>query len=194
MNICKPSGTVSQLVDSASGLHTRHSPYYLRTIRSDNKDPLTTFLKDSGIYHEADVMAKDTTTVFYFAQKAPEGAVTREDQTAIDALELWKTLQNSWCEHKPSATINVHEDEWMDVGAWVYKNFDVLSGVSFLPYDGGSYDQAPYQAVSEDEYNAWIKEHPEPKIDWDDLRFYEHEDHTTASQELACTGTSCEVR
>lgn len=189
----KPSGTVSQLVDSASGLHARHSPYYLRTIRADNKDPLTAFLKDAGVYWEADVMSPDNTTVFYFAIKSPEGAVTREKQNAIEALELWKRLQTHWCEHKPSATINVMEDEWMDVGAWVFKNFDYLSGVSFLPYDGGTYKQAPYQEITEDEYYEWVEKHPVPDLNWDDLRFYETEDHTTGSQELACTGGACEV-
>lgn len=189
----KPSGTVSQLVDSSSGLHARHSDYYLRTIRADNKDPLTAFLKDSGVYWETDVMAPETTTVFYFPMKSPENAVTRNKQNAIEALELWKRLQEHWCEHKPSATINVMEDEWMDVGAWVYKNFDILSGVSFLPYDGGTYKQAPYQEITKDEYNEWVNKHPMPKINWDDLRHYETEDHTTGSQELACTGGVCEI-
>lgn len=189
----KPSGTVSQLVDSASGLHSRHSDFYLRTIRADNKDPLTQYLRDSGVYWEADVMAPDSTTVFYFPIKSPTGSVTREKQSAIQALELWRRLQEHWCEHKPSATINVREDEWMDVGAWVYKNFDTLSGVSFLPYDGGSYRQAPYQEVTEEEYNDWVEKHPSVTLNWDDLRYYEQEDHTTASQELACTGGSCDV-
>lgn len=189
----KPSGTVSQLVDSASGLHARHSNHYLRTIRADNKDPLTEYLKASGVYHEADVMSPHNTTVFYFAVKSPDGAVTRENQNAIEALELWKKLQEHWCEHKPSATINVKEDEWMDVGAWVYKNFDVLSGVSFLPYDGGSYKQAPYQECTEAEYNDWVAKHPQPVFKWSDLSNFEYEDHTTGSQELSCTGGLCEV-
>lgn len=188
----KPSGTVSQLVNSASGLHTRHSPYYLRTIRADNKDPLTIFLKDSGIYWEPDVMAQDSTTVFYFPVKSPEGSLTRADQPALKALELWKKLQEEWCEHKPSATINVKEEEWPEVFAWIWNNFDVLSGVSFLPFDGGSYKQAPYQEITKEEYEEWIKKNP-PKIEWDDLRFYEKEDSTTGSQELACTGGVCEV-
>lgn len=189
----KPSGTVSQLVDSASGLHARHSDYYLRTIRADNKDPLTEFLKASGVYNEIDVMSPDNTTVFYFPVKAPDGAVTREKQGAIEALELWKHLQENWCEHKPSATVNVKENEWMDVGAWVYRNFDTLSGVSFLPYDGGSYKQAPYQEITKEEYDAWIEKHPQPEFDWTKLSDFEKEDHTTASQELACTGGVCEV-
>lgn len=189
----KPSGTVSQLVDSASGLHTRHSPYYIRTVRADNKDPLTEFLKSTGVYWEPDVMSPENTSVFFFPIKSPDGAITRHDQNAIQALELWKTLQDFWCEHKPSATINVKEDEWMEVGAWVYKNFDTLSGVSFLPYDGGTYKQAPYTEVTKEEFEEWCQKHPTPVINWDDLRFFETEDHTTGSQELACTGGVCEV-
>ncbi len=189
----KPSGTVSQLVDSASGLHTRHSDYYLRTVRADNKDPLTVFLKDAGVYWEPDVMAKGSTSVFYFPIKSPEGAVTRDHQSSIEALELWKHLQDHWCEHKPSATVNVREEDWMDVGAWVYRNFDYLSGVSFLPHDGGTYKQAPYQEVTKEEYDLWVAEHPMPTIDWTDLKFYEHVDSTTGSQEFACTGNACEV-
>lgn len=189
----KPSGTVSQLVNSASGLHTRHSPFYLRTVRADNKDPITHFLKDAGVYWEPDVMSVANTSVFYFPIKSPEGAVTRNDQTSIEALELWKHLQDHWCEHKPSATINVKEDEWMEVGAWVYKNFDTLSGVSFLPHDGGSYKQAPYQELTEEEFQKWVEAHPQPAINWDDLRLYEKEDNTTGSQEYACSGSSCEV-
>lgn len=189
----KPSGTVSQLVNSASGLHTRHSPFYLRTVRADNKDPCTEFLKDQGVYWEPDAMAENSTTVFYFPIKSPEGAVTRDDQTAIEGLELWRHLQDHWCEHKPSATINVKEGEWMEVGAWVYRNFDSLSGVSFLPHDGGTYKQAPYQSITEDEYKAFLEAHPQPTIDWDALSQYEHEDTTTGSQELACTGGVCEV-
>lgn len=189
----KPSGTVSQLVNSASGLHTRHSPYYIRTVRADNKDPLTAFLKDSGVYWEEDVMSPTNTSVFFFPQKSPDGAVTRHDQTALEALELWKHLQDNWCEHKPSATINVKEEEWPEVGAWVYKNFNTLSGVSFLPYDGGSYKQAPYTEVSQEDWEKWVEQHPTPSINWDDLRFYEKEDATTGSQELACSGGVCEV-
>lgn len=189
----KPSGTVSQLVNSASGMHRRHAPFYLRTVRADNKDPLTVFLKDSGVYSEPDVMAPDSTTVFYFPQKAPPEALIRGDETAIQQLELWEKLQDAWCEHKPSATISVKEDEWMSVGAWVYDKFDKLSGVSFLPHDGGSYKQAPYQELTEEEYEDWIANHPIPDIDWDDLRLYEFEDNTVGSQELACSGSSCEV-
>jgi ribonucleoside-triphosphate reductase (thioredoxin) len=189
----KPSGTVSQLVGSASGLHARHSAYYLRTVRADNKDPVTAFLKDQGVYNEPCVMKPDSTTVFSFPIKSPEGSVTRNEQSAIESLELWKLLQDHWCEHKPSATINVKEDEWMDVGAWVYKNFDNLSGVAFLPYDGGTYKQAPYTEVTEEEYNKWVEEHPPVVVDWSLLRNYETEDTTTGTQELACSGGVCEI-
>lgn len=189
----KPSGTVSQLCDTASGLHPRHSPYYLRTIRADNKDPITSYLKDAGVYWEADVTKPDSTSVFYFARKSPPDSLDRERVGAIQQLEIWELLQDEWCEHKPSCTVYVKDDEWMSVGAWVYDHFDKLSGVSFLPYDGGSYRQAPYQEVNEDEYNAWLATHPLPNLDWDDLRHYETEDHTTGSQELACVGSSCEV-
>lgn len=189
----KPSGTVSQLVNAASGLHTRHSGYYLRTVRADNKDPLTQFLIAQGVYSEPDVMAPSSTTVFYFPIKSPDGAVTRDKMNAIASLELWKLLQDEWCEHKPSATINVKEEEWMDVGSWVYRNFDTLSGVSFLPYDGGSYRQAPYQEITEEEYAKWLQDHPVQPIDWSKLAEFEFEDHTTGSQELACTGNVCEI-
>ena len=181
------------MVDSSSGLHTRHSPFYLRTVRADNKDPLTDFLKDSGVYWEPEIGKEESTTVFYFPIKSPAGAVTRNDQTAIEALEVWSTLQEHWCEHKPSCTVSIREDEWLEAGDWVYKNFDTLSGVSFLPFDGGTYKQAPYQEITEEEYNQWLVDHPAPVIDWDDLRFYEQEDHTTASQEFACTGNTCEI-
>lgn len=190
----KPSGTVSQRVNSSSGLHTRHSPYYLRTVRADNKDPLTQFLKDRGVYWEVDVMDKTgNTSVFYFAIKSPEGAVTRKDMSAIDMLNLWENLQDNWCEHKPSATINVKEEEWPEVGAWVWKNFDKLSGVAFLPYDGGTYAQAPYQEITEEAYEQWLVDHPLPDIDWNDLSLFETEDMTTGSQELACAGGVCDI-
>lgn len=189
----KPSGTVSQLVNSASGLHARHSRYYLRTVRADNKDPLTEFLKAEGVYWEPDVMAPSSTSVFYFPVESPEGTVTRDEQNALEALELWKHLQDNWCEHKPSATINVKEDEWLEVGAWVYKHFDSLSGISFLPYDGGSYQQAPYQALTKDEFEAWKEKHPTPDIDWSRLSDFEFEDATTGAQEYACSGGVCEV-
>lgn len=189
----KPSGTVSQLVNAASGLHPRHAPFYLRTVRADNKDPITDFLTAQGVYSEPCVMKPGVTTVFYFPIKAPESSLTRHGQNAIEALELWANLQENWCEHKPSATVNVQENEWPEVGAWVYKNFDTLSGVAFLPYDGGTYKQAPYQELNEEEFNNWVQLHPPVVIDWSKLKDYETFDTTTGSQELACTGGSCEI-
>lgn len=188
----KPSGTVSQLVDSASGLHTRYSDFYIRTIRADNKDPLTAFLKAQGVPNEPELRKPEATTVFSFPIKSPKNSLKREEQTAIEALELWKTIQENWCEHKPSCTVYVREEEWMDVGAWCYRNFDLLSGVSFLPYDGGIYRQAPYQPCSEEEYEAARMQMPK-ELDWSKLRDFEQEDNTTGSQELACSGGVCEI-
>ena len=188
----KPSGTVSQLVDAASGIHPRWSPFYLRSVRGDNKDPLTQFMKDAGFPYEPDLYKPDQTTVFYFPQKAPEGSVTRRDISAIDHLEIWKAVQEHWCEHKPSITVNVKEDEWIKVGAWVYENFDVLSGIAFLPMDEHSYQQAPYQDLTEDQYNEWVQKMPKD-TDWSGLQAYEFEDTTVGSQELACTGGVCEI-
>ena len=189
----KPSGTVSQLVDAASGIHARHNDYYIRTVRGDNKDPLTQFLKEQGVYSEACVMKPESTTVFSFAMKSPEGAVTRTQMTAIDQLELWKAYAIHWCEHKPSVTITVKEDEWMDVGAWVYENFDVASGVSFLPHSDHTYQQAPYQDIEVDDYLEWQHERGSLTIDWTALSEYEKEDNTSGSRELACTAGVCEV-
>ena len=175
----KPSGTVSQLVDAASGIHARHNDYYIRTVRGDNKDPLTQFLKEQGVYNEADVTKPNDTTVFSFAMKAPDGAVTRDAMTAIEQLELWKTYAINWCEHKPSVTITVKEDEWMDVGAWVYENFDVASGVSFLPHSDHTYQQAPYQDIEADDYAEWQLAYGGLEIDWQALSEYEREDNTS---------------
>jgi len=188
----KPSGTVSQLVDSASGIHARHSPYYIRTVRGDNKDPLTQFLQDSGIPSEPCVYKPDTTTVFSFPVKAPTGAVVTSDLTAIEQLEMWLMYQRHWCEHKPSVTINVKTDEWFEVGSFVYKHFDEMSGVSFLPYDDHVYQQAPYQECTPTDYHELLEVMPE-RIDWDKLSDYEQEDNTAAMQTLACSGDSCEI-
>lgn len=188
----KPSGTVSQLVDSASGLHPRHSSYYIRTVRGDKKDPITQFMIDQGIPNEPDVTKPDDTVVFSFPQKAPQGAVTRDDIGAIEHLNLWKINQNAWCEHKPSITISVREDEWLDVGAWVYKNFNSISGVSFLPHSEHTYRQAPYQEISDNEYEEWLAKMPK-NIDWTKLSEYEQEDTTTGSQEYACAAGFCEI-
>ena len=188
----KPSGTVSQLVDSASGIHARHSQYYIRTVRGDNKDPLTQFMKDQGIPSEPDVFKPDQTTVFSFPVKAPDKAVVTEDLSAIEQLETWLVYQRNWCEHKPSVTINVKKDEWFEVGAFVYKHFDEMSGVSFLPYNEHTYQQAPYQDITKSEYEELVKLMPE-KINWSLLTEYEKEDNTAGSQTLACSGDSCEI-
>jgi ribonucleoside-diphosphate reductase alpha chain len=188
----KPSGTVSQLVDSASGIHARHSDYYVRTVRGDNKDPLTQFMKDAGIPAEPDVMKPDSTTVFSFPMKSPSGAITRTEMTAIEQLDYWLLFQRHWCEHKPSVTISVKEHEWMRVGAWVYDNFDEVSGISFLPFSEHTYKQAPYQDIEEEEYDILTKAMP-TAIDWSRLQEFEKEDTTTGSKELACTAGVCEM-
>ena len=188
----KPSGTVSQLVDSASGIHARHSPYYIRTVRGDNKDPLTQFMKDKGVPNEPCVMKGDTTTVFSFPVKSPEGAVTRNDMTAVEQLETWLTYQRHWCEHKPSVTISVRDSEWMEVGAFVYKHFDEMSGVSFLPHSDHTYQQAPYQDCSKEDYEELLATMPK-NIDWSELSQYESEDNTAGSQTMACSGDTCEI-
>lgn len=188
----KPSGTVSQLVDSASGIHPRHSEYYIRTVRGDNKDPLTKFMTAQGIPAEPDVMKPNVTTVFSFPVKSPDGAITRSNLTALDQLELWLTYQRHWCEHKPSITVNVREGEWMDVGAWVYKHFDEVSGISFLPYSDHTYQQAPYQEVDKETYEKALELMPQ-KIDWAALSDFEKKDNTVSSQTFACSGDVCEI-
>jgi ribonucleoside-diphosphate reductase alpha chain len=188
----KPSGTVSQLVDSASGIHTRHNPFYIRTVRGDVKDPLTQLMIDVGFPYEEDYMNKHS-IVFSFPQKADKDSVFRTDMSAIEQLAIWKIYQVNWCEHKPSVTISVKEDEWMSVGAWVYDNFDYMSGVSFLPHSDHIYKQAPYQDCTEKEYNDFVKKMPKD-VDWGLLSKYELSDQTIASQELACTGPEgCDV-
>ena len=189
----KPSGTVSQLVDAASGIHARHNDYYIRTVRGGNSDPLTQFMKESGVYNEPDVTKPDTNTVFSFAMQSPLGAVLRTDISAIEQLELWKTYALHWCEHKPSVTISVKEHEWMDVGAWVYKNFDVASGVSFLPHSEHIYRQAPYQDMKREDYLEWQQAYDYVTLDWSKLSEFEKEDTTIGSRELACTAGVCEV-
>ena len=186
----KPSGTVSQLVDSASGIHARHSRYYIRRVRGDKKDPLSQFMIDAGIPAEDCVMRPDSTVVFSFPQKAPEGATLRDDLDAIKHLDVWLMYQRHWCDHKPSVTISVKEDEWMDVGAWVWRHFDEVSGVSFLPHDGGTYRQAPYEECTEEEYQALLAKMPKD-INWATLR--EDDDNVKGAQELACSAGSCEI-
>ena len=189
----KPSGTVSQLVGVSSGMHAWHSQYYIRTVRGSKNDPISIFLKEVGIPVEDDVMKPNDTYVFSFPVKAPEGAITRSDLTAIEHLNIWLVYQRAWCEHKPSITVSVKEDEWMEVGAWVYKHFDEVSGISFLPHSDHTYKQAPYQEVSKEEYEDLLAKMPK-EIRWEDLSFYETEDGTSGTQTLACTSDgNCEI-
>ena len=188
----KPSGTVSQLVDAASGIHARHSPYYIRTVRADIKDPLCKFMIDKGFPAEPCVMKPDHTMVFSFPIKSPDNATCRSDMTALEQLEMWRTYQNYWCEHKPSVTITVKEDEWMEVGSWVWKYFDQVSGISFLPHSDHSYRQAPYQDCDEETYINLLSEMP-VGVDWSELASYEETDNTSGTQTFACSGDSCEV-
>jgi ribonucleoside-diphosphate reductase alpha chain len=187
----KPSGTVSQLTDAASGIHARHSEYYIRTVRADRKDPLCQMMIDLGFPAEPCVMKPDHTMVFSFPMKA-EGSITRNDMTAIEHLELWLTYQRYWCEHKPSITVTVKDHEWMEVGAWVYKHFDEISGISFLPHSDHSYQQAPYQECTKIAYTALLVEMPK-NVDWTMLKNYEKEDKTVGTQTFACSGDKCEV-
>ena len=186
----KPSGTVSQLVDSASGIHARHNNFYIRRIRMDKKDPIYDYLKSMGVSVEDEVFRPDSTAVFSFPMKAPKNAILRNDKTAIEQLEIWLIYQRHWCEHKPSVTISVKDDEWPEVGSWVWKHFDEISGVSFLPYSNHTYQQAPYEDCSEEEYKEQLAKTPS-RIDWAD--FLEQEDNTTGQQTLACTAGACEI-
>ena len=189
----KPSGTVSQLVDSASGIHARHNEYYIRTVRADNKDPLCEMMKDQKFPNEPDVTKPEHTTVFSFPMKSPKGAVCRKDMTAWEHLSLWHTYAKHWCEHKPSITVSVKEEEWVNTAAWVYDNFDDISGISFLPFSDHTYRQAPYQDCSKKEYEEAMKLMPKD-VDWKSLADFEKKDYTTASQELACSGPEgCEL-
>ena len=188
----KPSGTVSQLVDSASGIHARHSQYYIRTVRGDNKDPLTKFMQDMGVPSEPCVMKPDTTTVFSFPVKSPDKCVTRNDMTAVEQLQTWLVYQRHWCEHKPSVTISVKDEEWLHVGAFVYEHFDEMSGVSFLPHSDHTYQQAPYQDCDKATYQELLKTTPKA-IDWSMLSEYELEDNTSGMQTMACSADNCEI-
>ena len=187
----KPSGTVSQLVDSASGIHTRHNPYYIRTVRGDKKDPISKMMIDQGVPHEDDAVKPETGLVFSFPMKSPKHAIYRHDLSAIDQLVLHSVYSEAFTEHKVSQTISVKEDEWLEVGAFVYRNFDAISGVSFLPYSDHIYKQAPYQDCSEKEYKSLLKKMP--TLDWTKLSEYEKDDYTTSSQELSCSGGACEI-
>ena len=188
----KPSGTVSQLVNSASGIHPRFSKYYIRRVRGDKKDPLSVFMSDSGIPVESDVMSPNTTDVFSFPVKAPETSVTVKDVGAMEQLKLWKTYQNFWCEHKPSITIYYTDDEYLQVAQWIWDNFDICSGISLLPYSDHVYQQAPYEEIDEEKYKKLVAEMPQ-NINWEDLAQLETEDNTVGSQELACVGGACEI-
>jgi ribonucleoside-diphosphate reductase alpha chain len=186
----KPEGTVSQLCSTASGIHAQHSQYYIRRVRADNKDPLTQFMINAGFVAEPCVMKPDSTTVFSFPVKVAEGALLREDLSAIQHLKLWLTYQRHYCEHKPSVTISVKEQEWMEVGAWCWEHFDEITGVSFLPYDGGTYKQAPYEECTKEQYEELKKQVP-TSIDWDS--FVEYDDNVEGAQMLACVAGVCEI-
>ena len=188
----KPSGTVSQLVDASSGIHARHSDYYIRTVRADMKDPLCIFMKEKGFPCEPDITKPEHTMVFSFPMISPKTSIFRDDKTAIEQLEHWLLYQRHWCEHKPSVTISVKEDEWMEVGSWVYKHFDEVSGVSFLPYSDHVYKQAPYQDCTKEEYKKLMKQMPKD-VNWEELADYEKEDNTAGSQTYACSGGACEI-
>ena len=187
---CKPSGTVSQLVDSSSGIHPRMSKFYIRTVRNDKKDPLSDFLIKEGVPHESDVM-KDSNWVFSFPMKSPSHCRIASEMTAIEQLEHYLMFNIYWTEHNPSITVYVREHEWLDVAAWVYKNFDYLNGVSFLPYSDSIYKQAPYQPITEQEYEKMIATFP--SVDFSRFNVNEHEDNTTGVQTLACSGGTCEI-
>jgi ribonucleoside-diphosphate reductase alpha chain len=188
----KPSGTVSQLTGTSSGMHPWHNDYYIRSVRQDNKDPLTQFLKDAGVPNEPELNRPDDTTVFYFPTKAPEGAVTRKDLTAIEHLEFWKVYKQHWTEHDPSITVSVKEHEWIGVANWVYNNWDIVGGISFMPYADHVYQQAPYTDTDESGYRQFKEDSP-ASIDWSILPFYESEDNTSGTQTLSCSAGSCEL-
>jgi ribonucleoside-diphosphate reductase alpha chain len=187
----KPSGTVSQLVDSASGIHPRFSKHYIRRVRSDKKDPLALYMEQAGFPMEQDVMSP-TSVVFSFPVKAPEASTCVKDVGAMHQLKLWKAYQNHWCEHKPSVTVYYTDSEYLQVSQWIWDNFDLCSGISLLPTSDHTYQQAPYEDISEEEYNRLVSEMPQ-NVNWEDLAQFEKEDNTTGSQELACVGGACEI-
>lgn len=189
----KPSGTVSQLCNTASGIHPRHNRNYIRTVRVDKKDPLYHFMVAKGFVVEDEAFKPDSTAVISFAMTAPDSAVTRDQMTALSALELWLLYQREWCEHKPSVTVTVRDEEWLEVGAWVYKHFDEVSGISFLPHSDHSYQQAPYQDLTPAEFATWVAAHPVPAVDWRELAEFENTDNTVSAQTLACVAEACEL-
>ena len=193
LNICKPSGTVSQLVDSSSGIHPRFAPYYIRSVRADKKDPLAQFMIDEGFPHEVDVMKPEHQYVFYFPQKSPEGSVCVKDVTAMQQMALWQTYQDVWCEHKPSITVYYKDSEFLELGQYVYNNFDKLSGVSFLPYSDHNYKQAPYTECTFEGYQEFVEKMPK-NVDWSKAAAYDKgEDRTEGVQQLSCSAGSCEI-
>ena len=187
----KPSGTVSQLVDSASGIHPRFSKHYIRRVRSDKKDPLALYMEQAGFPMEQDVMSP-TSVVFSFPVKSPEASTCVRDVGAIHQLRLWKAYQNHWCEHKPSVTVYYTDSEYLQVSQWIWDNFDLCSGISLLPTSDHTYQQAPYEDISEEEYQKLVAAMPQ-NVNWEDLAQFEKEDNTTGSQELACVGGACEI-
>ncbi len=189
----KPSGTVSQLVDSSSGIHPRFAPYYIRSVRADRKDPLAQFMIDEGFPHEVDAMKPEHQYVFYFPQKSPEGSVCVKDVTAMQQMALWQTYQDAWCEHKPSITVYYKDSEFLELGQYVYNNFDKLSGVSFLPYSDHNYKQAPYTECTFEGYQEFVEKMPK-NVDWSKAAAYDKgEDRTEGVQQLSCSAGSCEL-
>ncbi len=187
----KPSGTVAELVDSASGIHPRFAKYYVRTVRNDAKDPLARLMVDAGVPHEPDATNPSNILVFSFPKKSPDTSAMRHNITAIEQLEHYRMVRQHWCEHNPSCTIYVKPDEWLEVGSWIYKNWDDVGGVSFLPYTDHIYQQAPFQEITETEYNNLIANFPD--FDYSEISRYEKEDTTTSSHELACTAGGCAI-
>jgi ribonucleoside-diphosphate reductase alpha chain len=188
----KPSGTVSQLVDASSGIHPRHSEYYIRTVRADKKDPLTLFMTKEGFPVEDEFLKPHAMSVFSFPMKSPVGALTRNKISAIDHLKIWQIYSDHWCEHKPSITVSVQEDEWMKVGGYVYENFDSMSGISFLPMSEHIYKQAPYQDCTKVVYDKLLKRMP-VEVNWKTLSEYEDDDNTRGTQTYSCSGDVCEI-
>ena len=188
----KPSGNISQLCNSASGIHARYSPYYVRSVRVSKMDPIAKFMVDKGFPYEPDVTKPDQTLVFQFPVKSPKDSITRTDKTAVEQLELWMVYKDEFCDHNPSCTINVKEKEWPKVGGWVFDHFDKISGVAFLPSSDHSYKQAPYQVCTKEEYNDRKKKMPK-NVDWTGVGDYETTDNIEGSQTLACTGNTCEI-
>lgn len=188
----KPEGTCSQLCDTGSGIHARHAEHYIRRVRGDNKDPVTQFMIAQGIPYEDCVFSPGVTTVFSFPMESPGQAVVKDEVSALEHLKLWKIFNEHWATHQVSVTVSLKENEWMEAGAWVYKNFDEITGISFLPEDQGTYRQAPYETIDYTRYCELVKQMPQ-HIDWSKLSDFEKEDATKATQELACTGGSCSI-